>query len=122
MERDIELIRNILFALEKQPSTAPARGFAVGNHADEKLQYHLKLLHQAGFIDAINTPDYQGDHYMPKGLTWQGHEFLDAVRDDTRWENVKTWVLQRLGHWSFDIALAFAKRQMKEQFGADLIE
>jgi hypothetical protein len=48
-----------------------------------EVAYHLKLLMDVGFIDAA------GDGTILRGLTWEGHEFLDNVKSDDIWAKVK---------------------------------
>lgn len=46
-------------------------------------------------------------------LTWNGHEFLDNVRNDTVWAKLKRAVAEKGGAVSFDVlkalALSYAK-------------
>lgn len=39
-------------------------------------------------------------------LTWAGHEFLEASRDDSRWEKVKRLLLEKTGGLSFEVLKA----------------
>jgi hypothetical protein len=52
----------------------------------EKVLYHLRLLTEVGFIKAKCHAD---GSVVLSGLTWQGHEFLDNVKDAGVWEQVK---------------------------------
>ncbi|MBV9852527.1 MAG: DUF2513 domain-containing protein [Armatimonadetes bacterium] len=55
-----------------------------------ELAYHVKLLSQAGLIDVKHWQTGDGNEvWLPKTLTWQGHEFLDAARNDTTWNKAK---------------------------------
>jgi hypothetical protein len=40
---------------------------------------------------------------MIKGLTWTGHEFLEASRDDSRWNKAKKIITEKTGSFSFEI-------------------
>jgi hypothetical protein len=40
-------------------------------------------------------------HVLPRRLTWLGHEFLDAAREDLRWGQAKRLVLEKTGSVSF---------------------
>ena len=44
----------------------------------------------------------QFDFYVT-GLTWQGHEFLDKIRNDTLWQKVKATVQSKSLDLSFDV-------------------
>ncbi len=52
MKRDMDLIRSILFALEGTESAGELQQFSVEGVADDLLSYHVKILSQAGLIDA----------------------------------------------------------------------
>lgn len=49
-------------------------------------------------------------------LTWTGHDFLAATRDATVWAKAKKIVLERGGAISFDLLLAWLKKE-----GADML-
>ena len=74
------------------------------------------LLAQAGFIEAIddNGPDTQG--WIPTGLTWQGHEFLEAARDDSRWNRTMAIVKQSGGAVALESIKTILKDLMKQHF------
>jgi hypothetical protein len=46
----------------------------------------LKLLNEAGFIEGA---ELKGRHFLPGRITWQGHEFLNSVRDPKIWSETK---------------------------------
>jgi len=54
-------------------------------------------------------------------LTWNGHEFLDAVRSDTVWQNTKKTILSKGGSMTFDlvksVAMELAKVAIKGAMG-----
>jgi len=56
---------------------------------------------EAGLIEAdiSNSADAE---YKPKRLTWEGHEFLDAARDNRRWEQAKGAMAQA-GGFALDV-------------------
>lgn len=106
MKRDMELVRKILFALEECESAwGPEEEFQVEGHSDEEVSYHVNLLYQAGLIEAQDVSSLGPDGYcwLPRSLTWQGHEFLEASRDETRWKNTKKKVLDAGGGMIFSV-------------------
>ena len=46
-------------------------------------------------------------------LTWEGHDFLDAIQDDTIWAKPKESVLKPTLSASLDVLLEWLKRQAK---------
>lgn len=58
----------------------------------DELRYALELLIQENYINCAKLPYFvNGDLISADiiGLTWQGHELLDNVRNDTVWNAVK---------------------------------
>jgi hypothetical protein len=91
MKRDINLVRQILLAMESHPSGfAPHKFTIVGYHQDV-IGHHVYLMEQAGLITAVSTTEFGSTSPVaqPLTITWRGHDFLDAVRDETVWSKVK---------------------------------
>jgi hypothetical protein len=40
----------------------------------------------AGFVKATAVRGNDTTEWIPESLTWQGHEFLNAARDNTIWK------------------------------------
>lgn len=89
MQRDIELIRNLLLIIESNKEMDRRSefrfdwdGFSVGRSSEE-VAYHLALLHDANLVT--------GNAEIPSvtGLTNNGHDFLASVKNDPVWEATK---------------------------------
>ncbi len=91
MERDMDLIRLILMQIEKDYRSTAIHGLKIDGYDKETVAYHCKILSEAGLISA-----YKG-HYASNelynfsvgSLTWAGHDYLEKVRDNTRWAKIK---------------------------------
>ena len=62
------------------------------NHNKEELTYALELLIKEHFIECAKEPYFVRGSLMSAdiiGLTWNGHAFLDNIRNDTIWNAVK---------------------------------
>lgn len=62
--------------------------------AEDDIKYTALLLHQAGYISARHQ-GYDSTLNMlftVSGITWQGHRFLDTVRDNKVWSDTKSVV------------------------------
>lgn len=90
MTLDKDLIREILLAIEADESDprAPIR-LNVPGHTQEEIAYHVHLLAEAGFIQAIDFGSSDGYDWQAQRLTYNGHEFLDTVRDPEVWRETK---------------------------------
>lgn len=83
MRRDPALMRQLLIDVEAMPRmviTEPAR-------------QHVALLADAGYLEGIDGSTFQRRAFRATGLTWKGHELLDAIRTEAQWAAV----LARLG-------------------------
>jgi len=116
MKRDMELIRQILLEIEKHPFTEIPFEVNIEGQSPETVSYHLMLLGEAGLIEAHNMNIQQRFWWQAKRLTWQGHEFLDAARDDTLWDRVKKKLAETSGTASIQVITAMliemAKRKL----------
>lgn len=62
------------------------------NYDKQELTYALEILIKSGFIDLAANPNiHNGNINIARiiGLTWNGHELLNNVRDNTIWNAVK---------------------------------
>jgi hypothetical protein len=96
VERDLGLIRRLLLEVEECDGRSPIRGDQLAERvgsAGRTVNYHLKLAHDAGLIEtAGRTPHYSSrdsdsvpDSVLVSCLTGKGHDFVAAVRDESRW-------------------------------------
>ena len=100
MERDMDLVREILLEFERtEQRSVLSHQFEVEGYEDDVVQYHIDLLADAELI--TQTPAGQFGGKVAR-LTWDGHEFLDLAKNDTRWERAKREVVENVG------ALVFA--------------
>ena len=100
MKRDMDKIRELLLAIE-------------GGHYDWEVKsdsedaHHLRLLRDRDFIDTdshdMPTVFYGGDEaWDGVRLTWDGSEYLDGVRKESRWNSVKMLLRERGESLSFE--------------------
>jgi len=94
MNRDLKLVKAILLQLEKKEDFRFIKDedFKIEGFDQRLVQYHLVILVEAGFIQGASSRR-NGDHAIidanPERLTWEGHEFLDAIRSPVIWRKVK---------------------------------
>jgi hypothetical protein len=103
MKRDLELVRKILLAAEDRTTDTGWLILEIEGHTPEEISYHVRLLHEAGLLQAENLTDATGALWAPKRLTWEGHEFLDAARNDTVWNKTKDVVRDKGGSVPFEV-------------------
>lgn len=88
MKRDMELIRKILIEFEE--ITEKDRGrvgrFEIEGSSHEEIVNHVFLLSQNGMVEIIDCTSNIGRGFLAKGLTWEGHDFLDKARNEKIWK------------------------------------
>jgi hypothetical protein len=74
---------------------------------------------EAGLVVGITTNDARGT--LARGiiarLTWQGHEFLDAARNDTTWRKARETFFKPAVAWTFGLLTEFLKAEAKRLAG-----
>lgn len=110
MRRDMDLIRRILIMVGDSPVPLQATVFVDEAHPFETVAYHIDLIGQAHLADTSITR-MSGDVIACAEvgpLTWDGNEFLDAIRSDTIWTRVKQRVGATVGSTTIDVIKALA--------------
>ena len=71
--------------------------------------YSLSILDDAGFIDVKSSGgnDCVYEYYVRR-MTYEGHEYLDGIRDEQRWTMVKKG-LSKIGSASLSVVSAIAE-------------
>jgi len=114
MKRDMDLARQILLELEKQTYDMGWVDINIPRYSPEVISYHVMLLDEAGLIEAQDLSDFNSFIYKPKRLTWHGHEFLEASRDESRWKKAKTIMAEKAGGLSFEVVKQLLIQLTKE--------
>ncbi len=55
-------------------------------HSEAEISYHIALLDDAGLLHGQDRSAIGIFRWSAGTLTWAGHEFVDAVRDDGVWK------------------------------------
>lgn len=123
MKRDMDLVRQILLEVEKQPDPRQPADLKIEGYDEGTIYYHVMLLSEAGLVEAIDFSHMTAVVWRPQRLTWVGHEFLDDIRDPEIWRRTKEGA-QKVGGFGLDVFGALAKglikQKVKEHTGVDL--
>ena len=126
MKRDMDLIRDLLIKIEEAPEPTNSSALTAEVSPDEarRIIDHLRLLQDGGLIDCISSNPISGSWRCQNiKLTWEGHDFLDTVRDPEVWQRTKEGA-SKMGGWTFDLlkdmGKAYLKHVAKERLGLDL--
>lgn len=104
MKLNHECVRDVLMYLEKQDYFVASDNYIADfapisieqivaelpDYTQEEIFYTAFNLAQAGYIDALcEDSDFSVCHYDINYITFQGHEFLERIKDDSHWSSVK---------------------------------
>ena len=111
----MDLIRQIL-------NSAEARNFEDGEppepyHAQTVEEaYQIALMNDAGLVqaDCVSTAGTPVSAVIFR-LTWAGHDFLDAARNDTIWNKAKETILKPGVSWTFSILTEWLKQEAHDK-------
>lgn len=118
MKRDIDLVRNILVALEDYESPSGLVELEIAGHGQPEINYHLTIMVEAGLLygQEYSHDSVSDTLWMYVRLTWQGHEFLDAARDDSRWAEVSAAAKDADG-WTLDTVMELLTASLRPKLG-----
>ncbi len=111
MERDLGLIREILLRIEGMQSRTESADLGIKGYTDKAVVYNLDLAIKAGLVEGrVRWASDNDDIYMVHvtSLTWDGHDFLDSVREDTVWKTTIEKV-ESAGHNIAQVTLGVIK-------------
>jgi hypothetical protein len=113
MKRDMNLIRLLLLRAESDEEVD------VSAYTEDQLVYHSALLVEAGLVDGAIRTNAKG---YPNGvvtirLTWSGHEFLDAARDESVWQKATGTVRSKGLSLTFDVLKELLTATIRGQVG-----
>lgn len=102
MKRDMDLIREILLLAEADPLPRMRVLPQIDGYTKTQLVEHARLLTQAGLITSKTYRDEDGPGVISVQLTWNGHEFIESVRDPEIWKKTKAGA-EKVGTWSIKL-------------------
>jgi DNA-binding transcriptional ArsR family regulator len=104
MKRDMDLVRKILLAVEASERPLDSSLIRIAGYTGESITEHMRLLNEAGLIEGISA--YSVEHrlkWIELRLTWNGHDFLDAARSESVWNETVTEVRKKTGAVPFEV-------------------
>ena len=123
----MDLVRLIL--LELEAFTPLFNGYhsirvsdlqCIDEYSHDVVAGHMQMMHASGLYASYNN---RSNWRQFIGLTWQGHDFLDSIRDPEIWKLTKDGADQA-GGFTVEIlgalATGFIKKQIEKQTGVEL--
>ncbi len=111
----MDVVREALLAIEQDPKLDGTRlaAISVPGRDQAEVGYVVGLLIDAGFPTGPGRRP-TGAPPIVKGLTWQGHELLNNIRDLGVWERAKERAKPLLGV-GIGVLAEIAKAEIKKQ-------
>ena len=118
MNRDMDVIRKILFAV--RDSDTPIT--KVNGIPNSIYTLNAVLLIDEGLVIGNSMYSHNTKSQAPEfatlvRMTWQGADFLDSIRSDTVWKKVKNVILKPTGSWTFEILKKYIQHELETQLG-----
>jgi len=111
MRRDMDLIRKILLIIEEQFIDVALYNIKIEDYDPKTIAYHCSILHDAGLIDDFNK---LFDEFGVGRLTWEGHEFIDKIRNDNTWNKTTTIMKEKGLPFALDVVKQIASAVVNE--------
>lgn len=124
MELNHDCVRDILIWVENNVQISHPR--YTDNLIDDlqdrwskmEIVYCVAQLNEAGLLDggAIIDGGAVSINSITK-LTWNGHEYLDNIRDDKVWKETKKTIFSKIGSASLSIVGSVASKIIESRLG-----
>ena len=91
MKRDMDLIWRILLKVEDDYDCANLINLKIDGYSAKAIAYNSQLAFEAGYLSncSVQYADNGVWTFSVGSLTWEGHDCLDRIRDDSRWGKIK---------------------------------
>jgi hypothetical protein len=125
MKRDMEIIRAILLKVEEK---CPPNEYEIFTEADfpdldwNVVWAHFRLMEQKEFFQGVSQ-EIGTSRFSVDGLSWEGYEFLETVRNSEIWKKTKSTAvdLKNFGYETIKmIAKGYLKKKLKDMTELDL--
>ena len=120
MKLDHGYVRHILIVFESldgYPDTNQLYKKLTQFSPKEQFDYTFKKLIEAGFVKGINASGMTSFGYISCEITWDGHAFLDNIKNDTIWKQTTKTVFTKVGDASLQIISQVAAAIIAKQMG-----
>jgi hypothetical protein len=82
----MQLIRMVMLASEKSKDPYELVDPKVEGHNETEISYQIALLDDAGLLHGQDRSAIGIFRWSAGMLTWRGHEFVEAIRDEAVWK------------------------------------
>ena len=94
MQRDMDLVREILLSIEARPEDSGDTAVEIPGRSLDVIQLHLQMMDDAGLVEGLMFT--RGGACCTR-LTWAGYDFIEASRNPSIWEKAKALTIKHTG-------------------------
>ena len=119
MKRDMNLIREILLLVEEKASLQKpllSDKIQIPGYTEEQITDHVSRLAKAHLIETVDVSSHDGFAWFIKGLTNDGDNLVDKIRDNNVWEKVLEGLKDVSGEVTKDATVLFIIELIKSLF------
>ena len=123
MKRDMDLVRFILLSAEASTEVLDLGAILSYGCDAETAAYHVELMASYGLIESSVTYAFGSKPTIVEvtGITWEGYDYLDAIRSDKVWHRAAKAIKDTVGDTSLavvkDICTALSEAMIKASLG-----
>ena len=93
MKRDMELVREILLAVQARTDLKLQR-LTLEGRDDLIVERHIEMLYEAGLLEGLSRKNMQrataSADIIIKDMSWDGHDFLAALDNEDVWSKMRS--------------------------------
>lgn len=116
MKLDIDIVKKLLLVIEERDVDTVQLKIPDDINFSIAIE-HLYLLKERGLINlSVKYADNIPCFIHSCSLTWDGHEFLDTIRNDNIWIKLKDTIKDKGGNVAFDFIVSMANEIAKKYF------
>lgn len=109
-----DLVREVLLQVEAWLDPLGWVELEFPDRPYEEVAYHVEKLNEAGFLQADELTSSSGYDWKARQMTYEGHEFLDTVRDPEIWRTTKE-MAKKVGVSSVEVLFQIGKNAVKQK-------
>ena len=119
MKRDMDLIRLVMLEAEKSKDPYELTDPKIEGHSELEISYHIALLDDAGLLHGRDRSAIGVFRWSAGPLTWAGHEFVEAVRDESVWKEALTLTSKSSNGTVFELLKKALMKVLEKRSGLD---
>ena len=112
----MDLAREVLRQVKQCQEPQGWAQIRIEGRTSDEISYHVKILGQAGYLEVQDLSAGPSFDWRAISLTWSGHEFLDALGNETVWNRLKAIIRDKGGSIPFEVLQTLAIETAKSHF------